>query len=161
MIICISGTPGTGKTTVAKKLAVKYKFKHIDGYYIIEKYKLSEGTDKKRGCIIVDKKKFSSAVLRECKEHDVNYIVDSHLSHNLPKKKVVLCVICKCDLKTLKKRLEKRRYSKSKVEENIQAEIFEICLSEAAAKKHKIIIVDTTKGKCPQKLYTKISRTLK
>jgi len=141
MIICISGTPGTGKTTLAKKIVKDFRFKYIDGNIIIEKYCLSEGFDKKKDCKIVDVKKFIKAVLKEVKQEE-NYVIDSHLSHNLPKNEVDLCVICKCDLKKLKNRLEKRRYSKSKVRENLDAEIIEVCLTEAQDKDHKIIIYE-------------------
>jgi len=73
-------------------------------------------------------------------------IIDSHLSHYLPKKYVDLCIITKCsDLKKLEKRLKKRKYSKVKVEENIECEIFDICLNEALERRHKVKIIDTCK----------------
>ena len=40
-VIIISGTPGTGKTTLAKKLAKKLDFEYIDINKIIKKYGLS------------------------------------------------------------------------------------------------------------------------
>ena len=52
----------------------------------------------------------------------------------------------KCDLKELERRLKNKKYSKNKVRENLDAEIFDICLNEAKENKHKIIVVDTTKG---------------
>ena len=73
-------------------------------------------------------------------------IIDSHLSHYLPKKYVDLCVITKCSLKTLEKRLKKKKYSKEKIKENLECEIFDVCLNEAKEAGHKILVVDTTKG---------------
>ena len=73
-------------------------------------------------------------------------IIDSHLSHYIPKKYVDLCIITKCDIKELNKRLKRKKYSKDKIQENLQAEIFDICYNEALKQKHKIIIIDTTKG---------------
>ena len=72
-------------------------------------------------------------------------IIDSHLSHYLLKEYVKLCVVTKCDIKVLKGRLEKRKYSKLKVRENMDAEIFDICFGEAEDFGHKIKIIDTTK----------------
>jgi broad-specificity NMP kinase len=46
-------------------------------------------------------------------------------------------------LKKLKKRLEKRNYSKSKIRENLDAEIFDVCLVEAKEKGHKIKVIET------------------
>ena len=43
----------------------------------------------------------------------------------------------------LKKRLEKRGYSKQKIRENMDAEIFDVCLNEAKEEGHKIKIVRT------------------
>jgi adenylate kinase len=63
----------------------------------------------------------------------------------LPSKYVDLCYVTKCDLKTLKKRLEKRRYSKEKIRENLDAEILDVCLIEALENKHKVKVINTTK----------------
>jgi adenylate kinase len=168
-IICVSGTPGTGKTTLAKRISKDLNFKYISGNYIIKKYSLNEGIDKKRKCKIIDINKFIKAVLKECiiienKKTSKNlkknisikkslknnkniiknkvYIIDSHLSHHLPKEKVNVCIVCKCNLKKLKERLEKRRYSIKKIRENLDSEIFDTCYVEAKEKKHKIILYE-------------------
>ena len=39
-----------------------------------------------------------------------------------------------------------RKYPRSKIRENLDAEIFDVCLNEAKEKKHEISVVDTTKG---------------
>lgn len=145
MLICVSGTPGTGKTTLAKKLTKEVKGKYIDGNLLIKKYSLSEGYDIKKGCKIIDPRKFSKAAQEECKDKTKTYIIDSHLSHNLPKSKTNLCIICKCNLKKLEKRLNARDYSKKKIRENLDAEIFEICLIEAQKKGHKIVLFENNK----------------
>lgn len=67
-----------------------------------------------------------------------NIIIDSHLSHHLDSD---FCIIVKRDLKTLKKHLKSRMYSKNKVEDNMQSEIFDICLEEAKDLGRKIIII--------------------
>lgn len=144
MIICITGTPGTGKTTLAKRLAKKYGLKYVDGNSIIAKYKLSEGYDKLNKCKIVDPKRFSKAILEEhSKTIKVSprkiLIVDSHLSHHIPKNKVAFCIVCKCNLKILKKRLKKRGYTDEKIRDNLDAEIFEVCFIEAQQKGHMIL----------------------
>ena len=135
MIISISGTPGTGKTRLAKKLAKDLKFKYIDGNKVISLHHLRESHDSKRMCHIIDVNKFSRAVLDMVLG---NSIVDSHLSHHL--KKAGLCIVCRSELAKLKKRLEKRGYPPSKVRENLDAEIFEVCLSEAIELGQTVII---------------------
>jgi adenylate kinase len=57
-----------------------------------------------------------------------------------------LCIVTKCNLKELEKRLKKRGYNKAKIRENLDCEIFDVCLNEAMKKGHKIKIFDTTNG---------------
>jgi len=146
--IIVGGTPGTGKTTLAKRLAKKLNFHYLDVNKIIEKYNISEGYDKKRDTKIIDTKKLNLALTKEIrnfKQSKEGIIIDSHLSHYLPKKYVDLCIVTKCNLKELENRLKKKKYSKSKIRENLDAEIFDVCLNEAKENGHKVIVIDTTK----------------
>ena len=146
--IIVGGTPGTGKTTLAKRLAKKLNFHYLDVNEIIEKYNISEGYDKKRDTKIIDTKKLNLALTKEIrnfKQSKEGIIIDSHLSHHLPKKYVDLCIVTKCNLKEMENRLKKKKYSKSKIRENLDAEIFDVCLNEAKENGHKVIVIDTTK----------------
>lgn len=158
--IIITGTPGTGKTMIAKLLSKIVGFNVINVNDLIKKNKISEGYDKKRKCIIVDVKKLKKAIIKiinNCKKNCCcsGLIIESHLSHNLPKNYVDYCIVTKCDLKELKKRLIKRGYNAEKVRENLDSEIFDICLVEATEKGHKCIVMDTTK---PEKLSAKLKK---
>jgi adenylate kinase len=144
--IIITGSVATGKTTLAKKLAKEKNLIYIDVTKLIKENKLSEGFDKKRDCEIIDIEKLNKVLIDKIKSSKKQLIIDSHLSHYLPKKYVEKCIVCKCNLKELKKRLKKRKYSKEKIEENLQAEIFDVCLNEAKEKGHKIIIIETNKS---------------
>ena len=53
MIIAVSGSPGTGKTTVAKELAKKLKYKYLDVNALIKERGLSSGHDDVRNCEII------------------------------------------------------------------------------------------------------------
>ena len=147
-VIIVTGTPATGKTTLSKELAKKLNFYYLDVNGIIKKYNISEGYDRKRKTKIIDIKKLNKALIKEINNKKIkkDIIIDSHLSHYLPKKYVDLCVVTKCNLKILKNRLKKKKYSEDKIRENLDAEIFDICLNEAKENKHKIIVVDTTKS---------------
>ena len=149
MIIIITGTPGTGKTEIAKKLAKKINYSYIDVNDIIKENKLNNKYLKKYDTYEIDDKKLNKILIKIIK-NSKNLIIDSHLSHYLDKKYVDLCIVVKCDIKILKKRLEKRKYSKIKIRENLDSEIFDVCLTEAKENKHKIIIIDTTNKKVDQ-----------
>ena len=158
-VIVVTGVPGTGKTTLSKLLAKKLDFHYLDVNKLISKYKLSEGYDKKRRTKIIDVNKLNKKLINEIKsiqKSNKNYkygkfkeikgiIIDSHLSHYLPRKYVDFCVVAKCDIKELSKRLKKKKFHQLKIKENIEAEIFDVCLNEAKERKHKIIVIDTTK----------------
>ena len=164
--LIVTGTPGTGKTTLSKKLAKRLNYYYLDVNKIISKYKLAEGYDNKRRTKIVDIKKLNKFLIDEIKtikkiilnqkfnkkiqlknkiKNFKGIIIDSHLSHYLPRKYVDFCIVTKCGIKELNERLKKKKFNRNKIQENIQAEIFDICYNEAKERKHKIIDVDTTK----------------
>jgi adenylate kinase len=144
-VVIVTGTPGTGKTYVAKTFAKAFSLKYIDVKRIILKDKLSEGYDKKRKTKIIDTNKLSKALVSIINNPDKGIVIDSHMSHFIPSNYVDLCIVTKCDLKKLNKRLKKRGYHKSKIRENLDSEIFDICYNEAKERGHKILVVDTTK----------------
>jgi len=150
--IIVSGTPGTGKTEIAKELAKKLKYKYINVNKLIKENSLSDGYDNEKKCEIVDVKKLSRFLIGFIKKSKQNLIIDSHLAQYIPQKHVDLCIITKCDLKELNKRLKKRKYIKEKTRENLDSEIFDICLNEAAEKGHTILIFDTTGKKATEVL---------
>ncbi len=141
--IVVSGTPGTGKTKTAKALARKKNYSYVDVNKLVRELKLYDSYDRKRKAYVVDTKKLNKFLIRLIGESKKKLVIDSHLSHYLPKKYLELCIITKCNLKKLKNRLEKRGYSKSKVRENLDSEIFDVCLNEAKEMGHKIKIIKT------------------
>ncbi|MDP7323669.1 MAG: AAA family ATPase [Candidatus Woesearchaeota archaeon] len=146
-VIAITGTPGTGKTTFAKKLAKQLGFEYVDVNALIEKQKLHEGMDKQRDTKIVDTDKLNTVLgdSFERAKKKKGIIIDSHLSHYLPAKKVAMCIVCKCELLQLKKRLVAKGFSQTKVAENMDAEIFDVCYNEAKEGGHKPVTYDSTK----------------
>ena len=155
--IC-TGTPGTGKTALSKEFAKQMKIKYIDVNKVVKDNNLAESYDETRDTSVVDEKKLSKALIKTIKENK-NVIIDSHMSHEVPAKFVDWCIVTKCDEKVLKKRLEKKGYAKEKVEENVDAEILDICRDEAERYGHKIIVVNTTK-KTPKKIATELKKLL-
>ncbi len=144
--VIVDGTPGTGKTVVAKKIARLIHGVYVDANKLVKEKKLYVGYDKKFDSYIVDEKKFVRFFVDLIQRSKKRLVIDSHLSHLIPKKYVQLCIITTCNLKTLRQRLEKRKWKHVKIQENIDSEILEVCLQEARERKHQIKIIDTTKG---------------
>jgi len=160
-VIIVTGSVGSGKTTLAKRLSKKLDYEYIDISKLIEQEKISYGYDKKMKCKLIDIKKLNKALIelidnyknsiiknsnKKNKKIIEGIVIDSHLSHYLPKKYVDLCIVTKCDIKELNKRLKKRKYGGDKIRENIECEIFDICLNEAKEQRHNLLVIDTTKG---------------
>lgn len=143
-VILVSGTTGTGKTTIAKRLAKKKNYQYIDLNKLLIKKRLYSGYDKKLKTYIIEPSKAVKLMVNLIKaSKEKGLVIDSHLAHFLPMKYADLCIITKTSLKKLKKRLEKRKYPKEKIKENMEAEILDVCLVEALEKGHKVKIIKT------------------
>lgn len=144
-VITVSGSPGTGKTTIAHLIEKKLKYAYVDVNKMIDEHNICDEYDTARRCKVIDSEKLNAMLIKMIKKSNDNVVIDSHLSHLLPKKYVDLCIITRCDLKILKKRLEQRGYNEKKVRENLDAEIFDLCLSEAEERGHNIMTIDTSR----------------
>ena len=140
--VIVSGSVCSGKTTFAKKLAKENMYKYVSVTDLVKKYKLSECYDKERDSEIVDVKKLNKVLIKLINDSKKKLVIDGHLSHYLPKKYVEKCYIIKCELKELKKRLKKRGYSENKIRENLDAEIFDVCLVEAKENGYEIEVIE-------------------
>ena len=154
MIIIVTGSVCSGKTTYAKELVKEKRkkglnYKYIDVSKIVMDNKKQVGAkyNRKLKTYDVDTNKLNKILIKrieEARKNKQTLVIDSHLSHYLPVKYVDKCIVIRCsDLKKLKKRLEKRRYNKKKIMDNLEEEIMESCLQDAIAMGHKIKIIDT------------------
>ncbi len=149
--ILVTGTPGTGKTTLAKKLSLLLNYTYFDVGSFVKNSHLYSSYDRKRQTFVVDEVKLVRSLIKvrldAIKTGKKGLILDSHLSHYLPPKYADLCVVVRCELKALEQRLAKKGYGKAKIRENLDAEIFDTCLLEAKELGHKILVFDTTRAK--------------
>lgn len=163
--IAVTGTPGTGKTELAKALAASLNLEYIDVNSLVKKEKLNDGYDKEKDCEIININRFNDFFSEKIKKSKKGMVIDSHLSHEIPKELIDICIVARCNITELKRRLEERKYSPEKIRENLDAEIFEICTGEARDNKHILIQVDTSEGfniqDMEQRIIEKISRDKK
>ena len=142
MRIAITGTPGTGKTILSKKLAKMIKYDVLELNKEIKKNKLYDSYDKKRKCFVVDIRKVDK-YLKKVKSK--NLIVDSHLSHFLKGNSIV--IVLRCNPEVLEQRLKKKKWNKEKIRENVEAEYINLISWEARQTNKNVFDVDTTKSK--------------
>ncbi len=165
MIILLTGTPGTGKSTVSNLLSDK-----SDEIRVIRLNDLAKadedvcvGFDEKRESKVIDIKKLSKKVrelIKSIKEIEVikgNTLIEGHLSHHLPFGDIT--IVLRADPKVLEKRLDKKGFSKEKINENLEAEALDVCLVESIENHEKVYEIDTT-DKSPRVVKEKILKII-
>ncbi len=161
MIIAITGTPATGKTTLAGKLRKELGYPVLDLNDLIEEYKdVVLEYDTERETKIIDEGALL-AYLVDYLSDKQDLIIDSHLSHYLSPKYLDVVVVVTCDLSTLRRRLAERGYNELKIKENLEAEAFDTILDEAYDEGHAVIPVDATKRTDVAALAVKIKKKKK
>lgn len=149
MQIALTGTPGTGKTTIAGLLP----YKVIDINALV-RGGMNLGTDPERGCLEAD----MDALARRLKELDSDEIsiLEGHFSHHFADRSIVL----RLEPSALRFRLEARGYSQEKIGENLEAEALDVVLVEAVEFCSRVDEIDTT-GKNPPQVAELVARIIK
>ena len=143
MRVALSGTPGTGKTSVATLLKKQ-------GYTVVQLHTFAKenhciaGIDKKRDSQLIDMDKLDKAIKKNFTT-DALVFFEGHIAHLL--KTMDKVIILRCHPKELKKRLLKKKWNAKKRKENVDAEIIDVILCEAVERhpSENIFEIDTTK----------------
>ncbi len=152
MIVLITGTPGTGKTTVARLLAKMLGYRLI-GINEWAGEDVVVGYDEERGSRILDMEEVSRK-LQGIKE---NAIIEGHSSHLLSFGDVVIVLRAHPDV--LRDRLGS--FKEKKLRENLEAEALDVCLVESLEEydSGKVFEIDTSR-KNPEEVALDITRIL-
>jgi broad-specificity NMP kinase/uncharacterized protein (UPF0218 family) len=142
MIIALTGTPGTGKTSIAEELSMLTGWESLSLNALVEKEGLYSGYDEKRKCRIADTDVMFTRLDKVRREGGA-LIIESHYAHDMP---ADIIVSLRTNPGKLRERYSGRGWSKEKIEENIEAEIMEVCRSESAETGTRTIELDTTSG---------------
>lgn len=136
MRVALTGTPGTGKTSVAA--ALPDRFTVVDLGSVIASAGLATDRDEVRGTDVVDLDglRAETADLEEA-------VFESHLSHHLDVDRVV---VLRCAPTELERRLRERGVRARSVRENAESEALDLILAEAVDRhgRDEVYEIDTT-----------------
>ena len=127
LVVAITGTPGTGKSTFAKRLERKLdSCSIIEVNDVVEKDRLYSSKDR-FGSKIVDIDGLEQAMKTEIKRSNARVVlVVGHLASDL-NLHCDVTIVLRAKLKTLVKRFEMRDYPEGKIRENLVAEATDYC----------------------------------
>ena len=132
--IIITGSPGTGKTTVSKIVAKNLESPLININDLITEKHIYNGYDEEKGYKVVDLSSLSREIKLALDEFSKEQliVIEGHLAHYFDVEELVETVIVlRSRPDILRKRLNRRKWSDSKVQENLEAEALDICTFEA------------------------------
>ncbi|MDR1993587.1 MAG: adenylate kinase family protein [Nitrososphaerota archaeon] len=145
-VILITGTPGIGKTTTATSLTEKLGATYINLTDYVKTHKLTLGKDKKRQTLIVNEKTLTNHLYESINNINTDIIIDGHYAAAITPPNVVTHVfVLRRNPIELKKQMQHKGFNKTKINENISAEILDNCLIEALQNhQNKVYELDIT-----------------
>ena len=146
-VILITGTPGTGKTTVSRLLSRKLNGIYINSGNIVRNgYFL--GLDIKRNSLIADIDKLQLFIDNMLLKIRKLTVIDSILPDIVSPENILLVVVLHATTDELYQRLNKKGFEVKKILENIDAELCKICAQDAIESYDlkRIFEIDTTES---------------
>ena len=149
-MIVVTGTPGTGKTAVARIISKSLGLPLIEVNALVKEKRLYTGRES--GSLIVDMPKLKRAL------RGFTGVVEGHVLCEL--KLPGTAIVLRASPRSIRARLAPRHYPARKLLDNIEAEALDYCAAKAEQNFSRMFQVDTT-GLTPNQSATKALRFLK
>lgn len=131
MIITVSGSVGSGKTSIATELAKKLDYKLINLNDLAKDYKIEDIEELQTFDFDLDKLLDNLELKLKNKELGNDIILEGHFAHFINPELIDKLLVIGRDLTELKKTYIEREYNKQKVLDNLEVESFNLCFYEA------------------------------
>eukprot|EP01104_Vermistella_antarctica_P016775 TRINITY_DN578_c0_g1_i2.p1 TRINITY_DN578_c0_g1~~TRINITY_DN578_c0_g1_i2.p1 ORF type:complete len:179 (+),score=59.37 TRINITY_DN578_c0_g1_i2:660-1196(+) len=130
--ILITGTPGTGKTTLAEALSSALEMQHVEvGRLVKEKGFFSSHNDDFDTNMMDEDDEDKLLDEMEVLLEGGNSVVDYHGCDFFPERWFDLVVVLRTDNTVLYDRLKERGYGERKLKENLECEIMQVVVDQA------------------------------
>lgn len=139
--ILITGTPGTGKTTMVQALTSQLpSLRAVDIGKLVEDKQLHTGWDEEYQSYVLDEDRLLDELEDEMQPGGV--IVEYHGADLFPERWYDLVLVLRADTSVLYTRLESRGYTEKKLSDNVEAEIMQVILDEAREAYREEIVIE-------------------
>jgi adenylate kinase len=147
-VILITGTPCTGKTTLATKLAAQLNAQYINLTEFAQKEHLVARKDKQRDTDIINETKMRQKLQQTIDNATpAEIVIDGHYAAAVaPKAAITKIIVLRRNPIELRQLMQNKGFNQQKQDENLAAEILDVCLIEALQQhpKEKVCELDVT-----------------
>ena len=147
-IIIVTGTPGVGKTILAKPLAERTNSVYLSLGELVKKERLYRRYDRASKAFEIDERRLHKRLIEYFARNKAKGIViETHsLGPFLPRRPQMVALILRLDPVVLARRLRARRWPRRKIWENVEAELVDVSLYQAVRclGKARVHEIDTT-----------------
>jgi adenylate kinase len=146
-VILITGTPAVGKTTLAQNLASHLQAQYVNLTDFAKQEQLILEADPQRDTLIIDEAKMKRKLRTLITKAQTDVVIDGHYAAAVVSPTLTTHVfVLRRHPKELQQFMQQRGYSPAKQDENLAAEILDVCLTETlqTQKSAQICELDTT-----------------